>query len=168
METTVAIAVVSWNTRELLDACLASMRDDVERGFAEVWVVDNGSTDGSTEMVRDNLPDVVQQHLDALRPMIGQLVTVDVIANYEPVASVWGPLTVEPIHGDGQAVDGLFLYFGAAVIMLHADRPALETHEDGPDLRVQGSLAPGVGFDIRLHAEDRDEVLTDVDWRLAG
>jgi GT2 family glycosyltransferase len=56
MDASVAIAVVSWNTRELLDACLASMRADHETGLAEVWVVDNGSTDGSVEMVRERHP----------------------------------------------------------------------------------------------------------------
>jgi GT2 family glycosyltransferase len=52
----VAVAVVSWNTRELLDACLRSLRDDVQDGLAEVWVVDNGSSDGSPEMVRERHP----------------------------------------------------------------------------------------------------------------
>jgi len=47
----VVVAVVSWNTRELLDRCLASIRTDYEQGRAEVWVVDNGSTDGSRELV---------------------------------------------------------------------------------------------------------------------
>ena len=52
----VAIAVVSWNTRELLDACLRSLERDVEEDRAEVWVVDNGSTDGSAAMVRERHP----------------------------------------------------------------------------------------------------------------
>ena len=39
----VAIAVVSWNTRDLLARCLESMRADAEAGRAQVWVVDNGS-----------------------------------------------------------------------------------------------------------------------------
>jgi GT2 family glycosyltransferase len=52
----IAIAVVSWNTRDLLDACLASLRPDAEAGLAEVWVVDNGSTDGSPELVRERHP----------------------------------------------------------------------------------------------------------------
>lgn len=47
----VTIAVVSWNTRELLARCLASLRPEVDGGRAEVWVVDNASTDGSPEMV---------------------------------------------------------------------------------------------------------------------
>lgn len=52
----VAIAVVSWNTRELLDACLRSLHSDVEAGRAEVWVVDNDSTDGSAALVRERYP----------------------------------------------------------------------------------------------------------------
>jgi GT2 family glycosyltransferase len=52
----VAIAVVSWNTRELLDACLRSLAGEVERGRAEVWVVDNGSSDESAAMVRELHP----------------------------------------------------------------------------------------------------------------
>lgn len=52
----VAIAVVSWNTGELLRACLASMSSEVSAGRAEVWVVDNGSVDGSPELVREEFP----------------------------------------------------------------------------------------------------------------
>lgn len=52
----VAIAVVSWNTRDLLDRCLESMRADARAGRAEVWVVDNGSTDGSCRLVAERHP----------------------------------------------------------------------------------------------------------------
>ena len=53
MSAEVAIAVVSWNTRELLARCLESVRPEVERGRATVHVVDNASGDGSAEMVRE-------------------------------------------------------------------------------------------------------------------
>ena len=49
----VAVVVVSWNTRELLDRCLTTLQPDVDAGLAEVWVVDNASGDGSAEMVRE-------------------------------------------------------------------------------------------------------------------
>jgi len=52
----IAIAVVSTNLRDLLAACLRSMHPDVAAGLAEVWVVDNASTDGSAEMVRGDFP----------------------------------------------------------------------------------------------------------------
>jgi N-acetylglucosaminyl-diphospho-decaprenol L-rhamnosyltransferase len=50
---TVVVAVVSWNTRDLLARCLRSLEPAADDGTAEVWVVDNGSTDGSREMVRE-------------------------------------------------------------------------------------------------------------------
>ena len=49
----VAVAVVSTNLRELLAKALESMRDVADAGVAEVWVVDNASTDGSAAMVRE-------------------------------------------------------------------------------------------------------------------
>jgi N-acetylglucosaminyl-diphospho-decaprenol L-rhamnosyltransferase len=53
---TVVVAVVSWNTRDLLDRCLRSLEGSADGGAAEVWVVDNGSTDGSVELVREHHP----------------------------------------------------------------------------------------------------------------
>jgi GT2 family glycosyltransferase len=52
----VAIVVVSWNTRDLLGACLTSIEPEVQAGRAAVWVVDNASTDGSTELVQRSFP----------------------------------------------------------------------------------------------------------------
>jgi N-acetylglucosaminyl-diphospho-decaprenol L-rhamnosyltransferase len=52
----VVTVVVSWNTRTLLDDCLRSLQADAQRGLTEVWVVDNGSTDGSVELVREHHP----------------------------------------------------------------------------------------------------------------
>jgi GT2 family glycosyltransferase len=48
---TVAVAVVSYNTRELLDRCLHALERDA--GVAEVWVVDNASSDGSAALVAE-------------------------------------------------------------------------------------------------------------------
>jgi GT2 family glycosyltransferase len=56
MPAPVAIAVVSWNTRDLLRSCLASLHADVESGRASVTVVDNASNDGSAELVRAEFP----------------------------------------------------------------------------------------------------------------
>jgi len=49
----VTVAVVSWNTRSLLARCLESLAADFESGLAEVWVVDNASSDGSAALVRE-------------------------------------------------------------------------------------------------------------------
>jgi N-acetylglucosaminyl-diphospho-decaprenol L-rhamnosyltransferase len=52
----ITVAVVSWNTRELLRRCLRAFADYAEDGLADVWVVDNASDDGSAAMVRDDFP----------------------------------------------------------------------------------------------------------------
>jgi hypothetical protein len=46
-----SIAIVSWNTRDLLDGCLRSVYDTTREIEFEVIVVDNASADGSPEMV---------------------------------------------------------------------------------------------------------------------
>ncbi|MDX6583407.1 MAG: hypothetical protein QOI10_2591 [Solirubrobacterales bacterium] len=53
MDPSVTVAVVSWNTSDLLANCLASLRPDHDRGVADVWVIDNASDDGSPAMVRE-------------------------------------------------------------------------------------------------------------------
>lgn len=62
----VSIVIVSWNTRELLERCLASVfaglgraPSDLSEGglpTGEVVVVDNNSRDGSAELVRERYP----------------------------------------------------------------------------------------------------------------
>ena len=56
MSAPVTVAVVSWNTRDLLLRCLRSLEPDVEAGRAEVWVVDNGSKDDTVAFVRERFP----------------------------------------------------------------------------------------------------------------
>ena len=50
-----AVAIISWNTRELLRRCLTTIMHDAPD---EVVVVDNGSSDGSITMVREEFPGV--------------------------------------------------------------------------------------------------------------
>ena len=49
----VTVAIVSWNTRDLLDRCLRSLEAYRFAELADVWVVDNASSDGSPELVRE-------------------------------------------------------------------------------------------------------------------
>lgn len=53
-----SIVIVSWNTKDLLDACLHSVYTHPLDEPFEVWVVDNNSKDGSAEMVREKFPQV--------------------------------------------------------------------------------------------------------------
>jgi N-acetylglucosaminyl-diphospho-decaprenol L-rhamnosyltransferase len=55
-----SIVVVSWNVRDLLRRCLASLAESPRpEGGIQIIVVDNGSTDGSVEMVRAEFPSVL-------------------------------------------------------------------------------------------------------------
>jgi GT2 family glycosyltransferase len=53
-----SVIVVSYNTRELLRDCLTSVGPGCEGLSAEVFVVDNASSDGSADMVRKEFPQV--------------------------------------------------------------------------------------------------------------
>ncbi len=52
----VSVIVVNWNGKAFLDDCLSSLRNQTFLDF-ELIVVDNGSTDGSVEIVRSHFPD---------------------------------------------------------------------------------------------------------------
>jgi GT2 family glycosyltransferase len=54
-----SIIVVSWNTKRLLQECLASIYAHLPHINAEVVVVDNASDDGSAEMVESCFPKVI-------------------------------------------------------------------------------------------------------------
>jgi GT2 family glycosyltransferase len=54
----VSIAIVSYNTRDLLRRCLATIAASGTTRAYEVIVVDNASTDGSREMVAEDYPGV--------------------------------------------------------------------------------------------------------------
>lgn len=59
------VIVSSTGARDLLEACLRSLRENPYRGGAmRVHVVDNASTDGTPEMVRDEFPEVLLHPLD--------------------------------------------------------------------------------------------------------
>ena len=47
----ISVLVVNWNTRELVIKCLDSLRDSLGESSSEVIVVDNGSIDGSGEVL---------------------------------------------------------------------------------------------------------------------
>jgi GT2 family glycosyltransferase len=55
----VSIIIVNYNTRALLYNCLESIYSNVENIDFEVIVSDNGSTDGSLDMVKSRFPGVI-------------------------------------------------------------------------------------------------------------
>lgn len=58
MNPDLSIVIINWNTRELLLECLRSITRHAGSKKLEVLVVDNGSTDGSTEAVRKSFSQV--------------------------------------------------------------------------------------------------------------
>src|SRR4051794_20296624 len=74
----VSVAIVSWNTRDLLRRCLDSFATEADSARCEVWVVDNASTDGSAEMVREEFPWV---QLEASKENLGFGPAINLVAN---------------------------------------------------------------------------------------
>ncbi|HEN20840.1 MAG TPA: glycosyltransferase, partial [Desulfobacteraceae bacterium] len=52
----ISIIIVNWNTERLLVDCLDSIFKTLKSISFEVWVVDNGSADGSVEAVKGRYP----------------------------------------------------------------------------------------------------------------
>jgi GT2 family glycosyltransferase len=59
----ISVIVVNWNGKSLLADCLASLRSQTFHDF-EVIVVDNGSSDGSGELVKSEFPEFRLVQLD--------------------------------------------------------------------------------------------------------
>ncbi len=53
----ISVVLVNWNSRDDLRACLQSLQAQTDARF-EIIVVDNGSQDGSLEMLREEFPQV--------------------------------------------------------------------------------------------------------------
>jgi N-acetylglucosaminyl-diphospho-decaprenol L-rhamnosyltransferase len=77
-ERPLTIAIVSWNTRDLLARCLDSLAPAADAGIADVWVVDNASSDGSPDLVRERHP---WAQLVASQENLGFGAAVNVVGN---------------------------------------------------------------------------------------
>ncbi|MFO1497457.1 MAG: glycosyltransferase family 2 protein [Verrucomicrobiota bacterium] len=53
-----SVIIVNWNARDLLRRCLLELHRSALSVNFEVWVVDNGSNDGSVAMVKESFPQV--------------------------------------------------------------------------------------------------------------
>jgi len=55
----VSVIIVNWNTRDILRDCLSSVFKETQGLEFEVIVIDNGSDDGSVEMVEADFPEAI-------------------------------------------------------------------------------------------------------------
>jgi len=54
----VSIILVSYNTKDLTRDCLKSVYEKTEGLEYDIWVVDNASSDGSPQMIKEEFRDV--------------------------------------------------------------------------------------------------------------
>src|ERR1043166_2916430 len=129
----VTVAVVSWNTRELLARCLASLEPDHLAGRATVWVVDNASRDGSAEMVAQRFPWV---RLVPCERNLGFGAAVNLVARSSP-ATAW----IAPCNADIAVEPGALALLLAAGVQ-DPTAGAIAPMLVGEDGRPQHSLFP--------------------------
>jgi GT2 family glycosyltransferase len=53
-----SVIIINWNTRDLLHKCIEAVKTNTQDLSLQIIVVDNHSSDGSTEIVEKNFPDV--------------------------------------------------------------------------------------------------------------
>ncbi len=104
-----AVVLLTWNSRRHVEACLRSLPGAADRPV-QVIVVDNGSTDGTQEMVRAFAPsaELIQndrnrgvaparnQGLEAVRAPYGVLLDVDTIVEPGALGQLLDHLDAEP------------------------------------------------------------------------
>src|SRR5438105_7444 len=55
---TISAIVISYNTRGMTLRCLRMLEEEMAGIDAEIWVVDNGSSDGSAAAIAEQFPDI--------------------------------------------------------------------------------------------------------------
>jgi GT2 family glycosyltransferase len=147
----VAVAVVSWNTRDLLRRCLESLHAEAEAGRAQVWVVDNASSDRSAEMVRDEFPWV---ELVASRENLGFGPAVNLVAGR--TSTPWIAVANADIALQGDALEVLLAAGqsdpGAGAIAPRLVLPDGSTQHSAfafPTITFNAVVASGIGRVVR-------------------
>ncbi len=90
-----SIVVVSYNTADYIESCLASLRG-LDYPRVEIIVVDNASNDGSPDLIRDNFPGVELVEMPDNRGFAGAASVGLYMAQGEIVATVNPDVTLDP------------------------------------------------------------------------
>lgn len=127
---TLSVLIVSWNTRDLLRACLQSLRRYPLSEPMEVWVLDNASRDGSAQMVMQEFPEA---HLVALNDNQGYAAGNNILLRQAQGEYL---LLLNP---DTEVTKGA-LDTAVAFLRAHPEAAALGAKLVHPDGRVQASV----------------------------
>lgn len=125
-----AIIVVNWNTKDLLEKCMESVFDTTDSSRIQVVVVDNGSTDGSVEMIRSKFP------------------LVELIQNLENTGFA---------KANNQAIAATDSEF---VMLLNSDTRIMGGAIEGLHEFMSENLAAGAAAPLLTHPQDRFRVLS--------
>jgi N-acetylglucosaminyl-diphospho-decaprenol L-rhamnosyltransferase len=143
----VTVAIVSWNTRDLLRRCLESFASEADSGRCEVWVVDNASGDGSAQMVREEFP---WARLEASQENLGFGPAINLVANR--TRSDWIGVANADIALQPGAIDALLQAgradSGAGAIAPRLILPDASTQHSAfafPTIRSTLVVASGIG-----------------------
>ena len=112
-----SIIIVNWNTRGRLANCLAALVEESRKEFFSRWktiVVDNGSTDGSGDFIRQDYPDVF-----LIENPENYLYTCAINQGLEAAAGNFVLLLNSDVEMSGLAVDHL-----ANILLENSDRIA--------------------------------------------
>ncbi len=169
--THLTVIVVNWNTRTLLARCLAAVFASDQAPEFEVWVVDNGSTDGSVEEVRQRFP---QAHMIVNSTNVGFA-----RANNQALAQAAGSyallLNSDAIlpqnglfelvhcldeHRQSAAAGPLFLNVDGSFQASYADFPSLF----GEWLQLMGMARRVFGPYFPSHGPDDSQIARPADW----
>jgi len=60
VEIAVSVIIVNWNTKDILQNCLDSIYQTIDKLSCEIIVVDNASSDGSQELLQERYPQVIK------------------------------------------------------------------------------------------------------------
>ncbi|MGE5222657.1 MAG: glycosyltransferase family 2 protein [Omnitrophica WOR_2 bacterium] len=111
-----SIIIINWNTHDLLGQCLRSIFANPPGSDFEIWVIDNGSTDRSLEMLKESFP------------------SVKVIANHENVG-----FARANNQGMQQAEGEYFLLINSdTIVQPGAIDGMLHTAEENPEAGIVG------------------------------
>jgi GT2 family glycosyltransferase len=160
-----SIVMVCWNDKDYLEPCLRSLYDGGLRSTFDVVAVDNGSTDGSQEMLRQKFPDVKliqnaglgkasNQGIEATQGRYVLLLNNDTIVNGQSFDAMVGFLEEHP---EVAAVGGQ---------LLNPDGTVQSNYNNFPTLREEFLIATRLGERLwpGYPANVTDGQVRSVDW----